>query len=389
MSKPTVVILGILGRTPFAGVAWQLLHFLEGFRACGYDAYYVEDTGTWPYDRERNTVSADCGFTVRYIGGLMERLGLGDRWAYRAASMNGQVFGLSSAELDRLIERAAAIVNLTGATILRDEHLRVPVRIYLETDPVLPQIEVAEERAFTIDLLRAHTHHFTFGERIGSPTCEVPALEFTYQPTRQPIVLDWWRNGDVGRRAEHPFTTIASWRQTDKDICWKGQTLTWSKHHEFMKVIDLPQRSGRRFELALAALEDADQDLLRSYGWAVIDALALSSDPDSYREFIRTSRGEFTVAKEQNVRLRSGWFSDRSACYLAAGRPVITQETGFSELLPTGRGLFGFLSEDEVLAALDAIEADYDLHSRAAEEIAEEYFGADRVVSQLARRAGL
>lgn len=389
MSKPTVVILGILGRTPFAGVAWQVLHFLQGFRRRGFDTYYVEDTGTWPYDRERNTITDDCAFTLRYIAEHMERCGLGDRWAYRAASRDSEVFGLSKTALDELYGRAAAIVNLTGATILRDEHLRVPIRIYLETDPVLPQIEIAQGRRFTIDLLRAHTHHFTFGERIGSAECEVPAAEFTYQPTRQPIVLDWWRGEVQSPQSERPFTTIASYRQTGKDISWNGQTLTWSKHHEFMKVIDLPSRTRHRFELALAALDDADHQFLRSRGWTVLDALALSSDVDSYRDFIRASGGEFTVAKEQNVRLRSGWFSDRSACYLAAGRPVVTQETGFSEFLPTGRGLFGFTNEDEAIAALDAIESDYETHRSAAEEIADEYFSAERVVGDLTTRAGL
>jgi hypothetical protein len=389
LSKPTVVILGILGRTPFAGIAWQVMHFVEGFRRAGFDTYYVEDTGTWPYDRERNVVTDDCSFIVGYIAQIMERCGMEDRWAYQAASKNNRVYGLSAGDLRQLYGRAAALVNLTGATILRDEHLGVPIRIYLETDPVLPQIEIDQGREFTIDLLRAHTHHFTYGELIGTAACEIPAVDFQYHPTRQPVVVDWWSDANGVPDAQQPFTTVAAWRQTGKDIQWQGHTYTWSKHHEFLKVLDLPRRSGSSFELALSAIDDDERDLLESSGWSVADALSLSSDLSTYRQFICGSRGEFTVAKDQNVRLRSGWFSDRSACYLAAGRPVVTQDTGFSEILPTGKELFGFTSKEEAVAAIDAINGDYHDHCRAAREIAEEYFSAEKVVRELARSVGL
>src|SRR5262249_1836946 len=156
----------------------------------------------------------------------------------------------------------------------------------------------------------------------------------------------------------------ASWKQSDKDIEWRGETYTWSKHHEFLKLLDLPFRAGRPFELALACDDEEALRLLAEHGWRVVDALALSKDPLPYRDYILGSRGEFTVAKDQNVRLRSGWFSDRSACYLAAGKPVITQDTGFGNVLPTGRGLFSFRTIDDVLAALDAVESSYEVHSR-------------------------
>jgi hypothetical protein len=397
-----LVIFGMVGRMPLAGVTWQALHYIEGFRRLGFDVYYIEDTGDWPYDPERNTVTGDATYTVDFIGRLMESHGLSDRWAYCAAAQGGRVFGLSESRVARLFERADVLVNLTGSTVLRAEHLRVPVRIYLETDPVLPQIEVAKGNRFSIDLLSAHTHHFTYGENLGAPDCGVPVERFTYHPTRQPVVLDWWE-APPGLPAG-PFTTIASWRQSGKDLEWNGETYTWSKHHEFLKLIDLPRRTVQPLELALALKtggkngtgcgrpDDEDSEAVRllcSRGWRVRDGLPLSRDLSSYRDYIQSSRGEFTVAKDQNVRLRSGWFSDRSACYLAAGRPVVTQDTAFGKFLPTGEGLFAFQTMDDVVEAFEAINSDYEQHCRAAREIAREFFSADKVLRSLLVTAGL
>jgi hypothetical protein len=389
--------MGIMGRTPFAGVAWQVLHYLEGFRRLGYDVYYVEDTGEWPYNPEQNTVTNECKYTVSYIAHLMDWCGMPDRWAYRAAAQESRTFGLSDAQLAHLLDRTDILFNLTGSTVLRDEHLRVPVRIYLETDPVLRQIEVAHGRSFTIDLLSAHTHHFTFGENFGGPGCNVPLGRFDYRPTRQPVVLDWWTLAFPagGSRQSSRFTTISSWQHSGNDIDWKGERYLWSKHVEFLKFINLPRRTKQPLELALApgnggAAQLAKQtQLLRSHGWRVVDAIVLSKDILPYRDYILGSYGEFTVAKDQNIRLRSGWFSDRSACYLAAGRPVITQETGFSHILPTGQGLFAFRTMDQILDAIDQIKADYDRHSKAALEIAHGYFAAECVLANLMEGVGL
>ena len=168
-----------------------------------------------------------------------------------------------------------------------------------------------------------------------------------------------------------------------------GERYSWSKHNEFMKFIDLPQRTAQPFELALSSYEPGDQEMLEGHGWQVRHALDFSTDPDAYRDYITGSRGEYTVAKDQNVRLRTGWFSDRSATYLAAGRPVINQDTGFSNVFPTGEGLFGFSTMEEILAAVEAINSDYARHSRAAEEIAREYFAHDVVLGRLLEDVGV
>ena len=172
MRDARVVVLGMMGRTPFAGVAWQVLHYLEGLRRLNCDVHYVEDTGDWPYDAERNTITDDPRYTVAYIGRLLEWMGLPDRWAY--VGPDGEPHGPAAPRLPGLYVQADALINLTGATVLHDEQLAVPLRLYVETDPVLPQIEIALGRQFTRDLLAAHTHHFSYGENLGAPDCPVP-----------------------------------------------------------------------------------------------------------------------------------------------------------------------------------------------------------------------
>jgi hypothetical protein len=393
IKKPVIVVLGILGATPFAGVAWQVLHYLEGFRRLGYEVYYVEDSGIWPYDPEQQAVTSDCHYTVNYIAKLMNWWGHPDRWSYRARYMDERVYGLSESQISNLFERADVLVNLCGATEFREEHLKVPMRVYLETDPVLPQIEIARGRQTCISLLESHTHHFSFGENLGAPDCSVPRVHFNYQPTRQPVILDWWETHEP---SHHKFTTVASWQQSQNDIEWNGEMYRWSKHYEFLKFIDLPRQIKQPLELALAcadlngklSLPEVAQRL-RSYGWQIIDAIGLSKNILPYRDYILSSLGEFTVAKEQNIRLRSGWFSDRSACYLAAGLPVITQNTAFDKFLPIGEGLFSFNSMAEIVAAFDAIHANYEKHRRAARAIAEEHFKAETVLAKLINHLGL
>ncbi len=401
-----LVVLGIIGRLPIAGVIWQALHYLEGFRRLGFDVYYVEDTEIWPYDPEKNSVTDDCAYSVAVIESVMAAHGFAERWAYRSVIHGEEYFGRPAEELRRLFRHTDVLVNLTASTLLRDEHLAVPLRVYLETDPVLPQIEVAKKNPLYLERLGYHTHHFSYGENLGAPDCGVPIERFHYRPTRQPVVLDWWRNAPaLNGSAPARFTTVASWRQSGKDLEWNGERYTWSKHHEFLKFIDLPERTAQPFELALAlqsgcpgengswtGLSDADAaalKLLAAHRWRVVNAIHLSKNIFSYRDYIRASRGEFTVAKDQNVRLRSGWSSDRSACYLAAGRPVITQDTGFGKFLPAGAGLFSFRTMEDILAALEAIDADYPKQSRAARAIAEEYFRAETVLARLVRELGL
>ncbi len=391
-----LIVLGAMGRIPFAGMAWEALHYVEGFRRLDHDVYYIEDTWDWPYDPERRTVTNDSRYTVNYIARLMGWCGLPDHWAYRAVEQGGRIYGLAESQFARVFEEADALINVTASTELHEEHLNVPVRVYLQTDPGANEIKIAKGDQVVTERLKAHTHLFNFAENLGAADCRLPPGPFEYHLTRQPLVLDWFtpstreaQNGS--RRLGTPlrFTTVGNWKQTGYDVEWNGETYTWSKHTEFLKFIDLPRRIGQPIELALASVDKKTTRLLLSHGWRVVDAYSLTTDILPYRDYIFGSDGEFTVAKDQNVRLRTGWFSERSASYLTAGKPVITQDTGFGRVLPTGKGLFAFNTMEEIIAAFEAIKADYDRHSRAARAIAEEYFRAETVLAKLIDDLGL
>ena len=388
-ADPIIVVLGLMTRMPVGGVIWQTLHYLVGLQRLGFDVYYVEDHGMHPNmfsdDRHPDGTASAAEFVHR----TLEPYGLGSRWSYHLWHGDDRYCGLSGAAISRTFKNAAAVINLSGATVPRPEHRSNGAFIYIETDPVAPEIELHNGVKSTEEFMAAHTAHFTFGENLGSPDCKVPLppspLEF--HATRQPVVLDLWAP-NARRRGEF-FTTIANWRQPERQITFGGEIYHWSKHYEFMKFLDLPQRTTQRFELALSSYEQSDREMLEARGWKVRPALEFSRDSLAYRNYIAQSRGEWTVAKDQNVRLRSGWFSDRAATYLAAGRPVVTQETGFSNVLPTGCGLFAFSSIEEAVHAIEEINSDYERHSRGALEIARDYFSSDIVLRRLLERAGV
>lgn len=387
--KKKIVLLGMMSKIPVAGVVWQTVHYLIGFERLGYEVYYVEAHARTPsmfMEREDDDGSAKA---AAFIEQVMQRFDLGDRWAFHALHEDGRCYGLSELQLKQLYDSADLIINLHGGTIPLPEHSATGRLIYLETDPVDLQIELHRGNQEAIDFLSPHCAFFTFGENYGQPDCRLPISDrFNFLPTRQPVVLDFWQ-APYSNGAGKTFTTIANWRQAWREVEFEAETYHWSKHLEFMKFLDLPVRTNQEFELALSGCDESDEKLLESKKWKVRPALGFSGDIDSYRQYITGSRGEFTVAKDQNIRLRSGWFSDRSATYLASGRPVITQETGFSNVLPTGKGLFAFSTLEEIIDAVGQINADYETHSRAAGEIAQEYFSADRVLSSLIERVGL
>jgi hypothetical protein len=261
-----------------------------------------------------------------------------------------------------------------------------PRRVYVESDPFASQVRVAQGDEKTISALAAHDTHFSFGENLGASDCDVPIERFHWLPTRQPVVLDLWSNPNDAEG--NTYSTVTTWHNKGKDITYKGDTYYWTKDREFKKFLDLPLRRPVSLQLA-AGVGDDVQRLLREKGWRQLHSVDISRDVNHYRTYIQRSRGEFTVARDQYVRPNTGWFSDRSVCYLAAGRPVITQETGFSKFLPSGKGLFGFRTMEDILAALDAVESDYEGNCRAAREIAVEHFAAEKVIGALMDRAAL
>jgi hypothetical protein len=370
-ARPTIVLLGMMSRHPVAGIVWLTMQYVVGLERLGYDVYYVETVGD-----------------PSFVSDVMRRFGVGERWAIDARAYEGRTYGLSERRLAEIYESADAVINLHGGTKPLEEHRCAPNLVYLETDPVELEADLHGGAEGSWEFLLRHNAFFSWAENYSNPDCRLPLPdEPRFLPTRQPIVLDFWRTDGAGPR--NGFTTIGNWKQLYRDVVIDGETYFWSKHLELLKVIDLPRRTGASLELALASYDDDDRRLLENHGWSVRDAAPLSADIDSYRHYVVESLGEFTVAKDQNIRLRTGWFGDRAGAYLAAGRPVIAQDTAFSNILPTGEGLFAFDTIDDAAAAVEAVLSDYERHSRAAAEIAREWFGHDVVLTNMLDALGL
>ena len=391
--RPKVVLLGMLTKIPVGGVAWLIGHYAVGFERLGYDVYYVEAHARTPSvfmragakDAAAKTAAAEKA--AAYVAGIAKRFGLENRWAIRAPGATGISYGMSAAEVDQLYRDAALIVNMHGGTPPLPEHAATDRLVFLGTDPVDVELEVERGRERALEFLDQHVAYFTWGLNYGNPDCELPwARPYSFVPSPPPVVLDFW---DSAVDPAGPFTTIGNWRQEYRDIHYQGQVLGWSKHREFMKIRDLPMRTQAEFELALGSYEGRDRLFLAEHGWRVRPGFELSQDLDSYRDYIIGSAGEISAAKEQNVHFRTGWFSERSATYLAAGRPVIVQDTGFGAALPTGEGLFAFRDLDEAIEAVEAVRADPARHSRAAREIAREHLSHELVLGDVLDHMGL
>jgi hypothetical protein len=386
-SRKKIVLLGMMSQMPVAGHVWLVVQYLVGFQRLGYDTYYVEAHGCTPRELMRSREEDGPASAAAFIDRVMTRFGFGARWAYHELYGRQRCFGLSDSHLRNLYASAALLINLHGGTVPRPEHSATNRLVYLGTDPVFVEVRLHERAQETIDLLTPHCAFFTWGLNYGGPDCRVPVSDrYRFHPIPPPIVPDFWSVGEGGPR--QTFTTVGNWRQRH-EVRFEGETYHWSKHLEFLKFLDLPRHTDQTFELALGRYEEADRELLEAHGWRVRRALDFSTDLDAYRQYLADSRGEFTVAKDQNVRLRSGWFSERSAQYLACGRPVIMQETGFSKVLPTGEGLFAFATHEEALAAIGNINADYPRHCRAAAALARDYFSYEVVLRRMLDVVGL
>ena len=385
--RPRVVVLGMLSKMPVAGVVWQTAHYLVGLERLGYEPYYVEAHARTPSMFVHGDGDKGSAGAAAFIDRVMRRFGLAGRWAFHALHDDGACFGMTKRALGELYGSAALLLNLHGATNPLPEHAATGRLVFVETDPVELQIHLHNGNQAAVDYLAPHSAFFTFGENAGSPDCRLPVSDrFPFRATRQPVVLEFWAGqGSPGSL----YTTVGNWRQRWRYVEFEGEVYSWSKDHEFLKFLDLPARAGRRFELALGSLGEADRRLLEANGWHVRAAREISEDVDVYRGYVTGSRGEFTVAKDQNVRLRTGWFSDRSATYLAAGRPVIVQDTGFGSTLPTGEGLFAFTTLEEAAEAVERVERDYDRHAPAAAAIAREHFDSSLVLRRLLAETGL
>jgi hypothetical protein len=294
---------------------------------------------------------------------------------------------MAASQFEQVVASADCFLNVSGGTLLRDAYMACPRKILIDTDPGWNQFVTYprwDENPGWQNThgWRGHDHFFTYAERLGWPDCILPDLGVAWGKTRPPVVTDLWQPQPPGAC----WTTVMTWNTFGQTITYQGVAYG-AKELEFGRVESLPARTTASFELAVGGV-NPPRDRLKRLGWSVVDSEAVSRTPDDYRSYIQSSRGEFSVAKNVYVATRSGWFSCRSVCYLAAGRPVVVQDTGFSDFMPTGEGLFAFSSLEEAERAIAAVEADYGRHQRAAQELAREAFGADRVLGRLLEEIG-
>jgi len=389
MSRLRIVVGGYLGLLPAAGVTWDYVQYPAGFAALGHDVFYVEDTRLWPIYQPEGSDWGDCSATVSHLAAVMEAFDLAGRWAYRDEA-SGRCFGMTEERLRDVCRSADVFVNVSCSTFLRDEYRAIPTRALVDTDPMFTQIQYLSQQMFTPgeptlrELVDAHNFHFTFGENVRGDDCRMPDCGINWRPTRQPVCLAHWRASappEVGA-----YTTLMNWTAAPP-LEYGGET--WGqKDVEFVRFVELPDRMPD-VSLAVAVGQTGGagrpfpSEETRAGGWSVLDPEACAPDWRSYRSFIERSRGEFSVAKETYVKARTGWFSCRSACYLAAGRAVVTQDTGWSRYVPVGEGLLAFDDIESAADALRRVESDPARHSRAAREIAEEQFDSARVLTSL------
>ena len=364
-----ILFAGIIARYPFGGVTWCSLMYLLGLRALGHEVFYIEDTGECVYDPVQNTRAIDPTYGTTYIHDALEPFGLADRWTF--VNYDGSYHGRSADAVRRYCAGADLFLNLSGGSwFWRDEYARIPHKAFIDSDPAFTQLAIAKAEPWYVEFFRRFDRLFTFGSNIGTPASSIPTGDFTWHKTWQPVTLDDWRTDQApGDR----FTSVMTWQiESFTDV-------GGNKDQEFIKYLDLPSRTKQPFELAI----NGPQKLLREHGWQTVDAMGASRTIWDYREFIQRSKAEFGVAKHTYVATRSGWFSDRTECYLASGRPALVQDTGWTAHLPSGEGLLGFSSRDEAVAGIDRINREYDRHARRAAEIAREHFEAGRVLKAL------
>jgi hypothetical protein len=390
MKRKRIVVMGFMGSMPIAGVIWQHIHYLVGLQRLGHDVYYIEDSARLPYNPQTFEVTDEFGYAARILNQLAHEFGFEHRWAYCARYLPAKpTAGLRLPKIQQLYREADAILNVCGTQEFNDDLLKSDSILYIESDPGVEQIKVDKRARSTIEYLKQHRALFTFGENIGTDRFPVPLHKLNWLPTRQPVATDLWKSNRPPATAA-VFTSIANWSTSGlKDIEWRGETYLWSKSREFLRFVAAPKRADEPFELATDIKDEKIRAKFLRNGWRFRSPHEMSVDYWSYRDYIRRSKGEFTVAKDQYVRLHTGWFSDRSACYLAAGRPVITQQTGFTDHYGNDGGLFAFTSVGQIAEAVRAIKLDYKKHSRAARALARQVFEAEKVVGQILERAGV
>ncbi len=396
-----IAVTGLAATYPLGGVFWDYLQYPLGFHQLGHDVLFIEDTGQWCYDPSVQTFVGNGSNNAKLLADAIGRVTpeLSERWFFRDAE--NHCFGRSTEEVAAFCKSADLFLNISATCWMRDEYFAARRVAFLDSDPMYTQASIPDYVAGNvddktkqrIDDIRRHDVFFSFGENVGQPECRIPTELIHWKPTRQPIVLDRFEAHrvpiDQRRKA---LVTVASWEPAQKGPMVRGVQY-WGKSVEFQKFMELPGRLnevlGARFdavklpELELAMSGRAPVEQLRGLGWQMVDPTRVSGTPEDYRSYLAGAMGEWSVAKNAYVAARTGWFSCRSACFLALGVPVVVQDTGFSKVIPIGRGVLGFADVNGALAGIEAILTDPTGQAQGAIDIAHEYFDARKVLTRL------
>jgi hypothetical protein len=352
--------------------------YLTGLEKLGHRVWYLEDTGECNYDPVANTLATDPSYALQNIERTLSPWGLGDRWCY--IDFRGEWHGMSKAEWRRNCAEADLFINLSGGCwFWRDEYAAIEHRVFVDSDPAFTQMAIEAGPDWYRRFFERFDVLFTFGANIGTPSSTVLVGDFTWHHTWQPVNLDAWSGTEPDDTDPH-LTTVMTW-EIESFVDIGG-----NKNIEFGILADMPDRVPIPLELAINAPDEVLKDLVQR-GWRVRPAFDVSSDVGDYRRYLQGATGELSVAKSTYVHSASGWFSDRTECFLAAGRPAVVQDTGWAEHLPTGVGLLGFRDADGACAGIESLLAHPVAHKKAAGELAREYFADDVVLASLITRA--
>ena len=373
-------------RYPLGGMQSWSLQYMMGLKELGHDVYFVEKYGyeNSCYDPVKEVMSNDCTYGVQTTSAFLEKYGLKDHWCFLA---HGDVYhGMSKQKVSEIFSEADIYIDMGSYGTWADESANVPMRILIEGEPGYTQIKMIQKKKEGNPLPEYH-RYFTNGFNVGDAGNETPTAGVQWGHLFHPVNTTLFPVATSAKGS--PFTSIMNWR-SQMPVKYNGKTYG-QKDIEFLKFLDLPGQSPAPLEIALgggAGRKDVPYDMIREKGWTIRNSRKVTIDFDSYRDYLCYSRGEFRVCKNVFVKLRTGWFSDVSAAYLASGRPVVAQDTGFSEHLPTGKGLFAVKDAEEAVEALKEIECDYEKHSNAAREIAEEHLEAKKVMKEFMNKLG-
>lgn len=386
--KLRIIVGGLVGQFPLGGVAWDYFHYVLALSELGHDVYYDESTNAWPYDPVAQQPSDDGAFNVRFIGDFFDRYAphLADRWHYRL--LLERSFGMSKARFDEVASSADVFLNVSGGCQIPDKLNPRCIKVFMDTDPGYSQIGLQHvldhegPDAWRYREVKSHDRFFTYAENIWAADCKLPRVNLPWQTTRPVATLSHWADVRRQRPTRGALTTIMNLSFTKEVQAYTHDGVHYyDKRAEFEKFIDLPKRSPVPLLIAMGGAEGMPD--LAERGWQLVPGYDVSRTPEQYRQFIGSSAGEWSIAKNFYVATASGWFSCRTACYLAAGRPAVVQETGWSRYVPEGRGVFAFSTMENAIDALAQVQSNPAAQQAAAYEVAREYLAPDRVCTPM------